>query len=302
MWLSPATWCRYLPVTREVAASWMSRFRRACDALEAEDIDPRDLVRQLLLHLPRYPDRELADSATFGYECTRWRDRLTAHRSRAGVPRIPDRTSLHECRLEVILPSFAGKLHKTLHYLGSPRFEGIHLGLLQGADTWPWALASFAPLDVPFLVERLPFGFRKEDALVLSRFLTLPGAPYNTASRTLGQAKNWIRRNYPHIKLVFTYVNPNLGFTGTVFRSANWRILAHQPKRPYIYLDGDYVTDRAMIRRFGSNDPAHLRTKVGRRLSTSQHPLRPLEVYALEPARARRQRPILIRVGQDVCE
>jgi hypothetical protein len=46
-------------------------------------------------------------------------------------------------------------------------------------------------------------------------------------------------------RLLLTYRNPNVGFTGASYRAGNWILWARERGTRYSYLDRQYITDRA---------------------------------------------------------
>jgi hypothetical protein len=99
-----------------------------------------------------------------------------------------------------------------------------------------------------------------------------------------------------------TYVNPNLGFTGSAYRAANWTVLAHEHGTHYSYIDNFYVTDRQLITQFGTADPALLRKQLGARFLQNRMRLNPLDVYAFAlptavQTRLRQNSPLEIESG-----
>jgi hypothetical protein len=79
--------------------------------------------------------------------------------------------------------------------------------------------------------------------------------------------------------MLLTYLDPNLGFRGTVYRATNWVLFGREKKTRYLYLDDNYVTDRRMIKEYGTADLLKLRPLLGSRITSSHEPLRPLELY-----------------------
>jgi len=68
--------------------------------------------------------------------------------------------------------------------------------------------------------------------------------------------------------------------------------IAEESKQRYLYRDSSYVTDREVLRAYGTNDYEALRSMLGSRIERSQHSLSPLQVlgHALGPGSARQNR------------
>ena len=78
---------------------------------------------------------------------------------------------------------------------------------------------------------------------------------------------------------MLTYVNPNMGFTGSSYRASGWCLLGTEPGTSYRYLDHRYVTDRRLVAAYGTCQDTALRRLLGGRYTRSIMPLEPLLVF-----------------------
>jgi hypothetical protein len=117
-------------------------------------------------------------------------------------------------------------------------------------------------------------------ALMLSRAYATAWAPRNSLSRLIAIAVRELRTREPELNLLFTYLNPGIGFDGASYKAANWHLFGYEHGTRYAYLDADYVTDRDLTRSFGTSDTRKLEQMLGDRISFSRMPLPPLELYA----------------------
>lgn len=231
----------------------------------------QDLYRQLMLHLPRFSLKELQDGNLIVREAERLAARLIARRRciedwirRTQIPRL-DRPSLflQECSSDL-----ARQVHERLHYIASYRQGVAHLGLCNW-DEPPLGLATLSRMDIEHLKNVFPSSDQRERVLILSRIFAFDWAPRNSISFLLGQVVRWIRKKLPHVNILLTYLNPNLGFTGSSYLAANWYPWMEKPVR-YSYLGGDYISHRTL-----SSLAPHLLELV----RCSQYPLAPLRIY-----------------------
>jgi hypothetical protein len=243
----------------------------------------RDLNRSLPLHLAQFTQAQLTPSLVQG-ETRRVAEYILT--KRMSIPQelkpIAERVSLSDTLLIEIDAPIAQIVHECYHYLGSPRTDGIHFGLIQksGLKLKLLALATLSPFDMTHVERALPADLRTEQVLVLSRLYAFEWAPKNAISYMLGRVFDRIRNYHPHIKLLLTYLNPNLGFSGSIYKATNWVMFGQELKRRYLYLDGLYVTDRQMINLYGTADIQKLSVKLGRRISISRSSMEPLAIYA----------------------
>lgn len=174
-------------------------------------------------------------------------------------------------------------LHEGLHYLGSARPGGLHLGLFAPEPGNPLgvliALASLHAFDLTHLVPNIIGPDEVRGTRILSRTLALPGAPRNTMSRLLGCVFAWLRLNEPPVTTLITYNNPNLGFRGTIYRATNWTLADKELKRTDMLLDGAYISLRELRARFGSFEYEDLVELLGDRLEPLPPAKQPLQIF-----------------------
>jgi len=275
----------------------LTRFRRLpphVDEPGRPSPDSRHLLRRVLLHVPRFDPRTLREPSVLEQEVERLAAELSVGIASAPAPLLlprPDDVSLNRCTLIEVPEELAAAIHTSFHYLGAARKGSVHLGLCAPTTDLArglLALATLSDLDIPHLRRSLAtFTDNSTSALVLSRLFGFAGAPRNTITYLLGRVFAFLRARRPEVRVLVTYLNPNLGFQGTVYRASNWQLYGLEHKRRYLYLDGNYLTERSAIELFGTNDYGKLRCLVGTRIDRSKTPLRPLEVYAYWLRRSR---------------
>lgn len=209
-------------------------------------LDPLDLKLRSLLHLPRFnavdlqkPDvihEEIRRLAQFTVELQRgffaWRlvEPLgTLRRAEADIREVPEET--------------ARTIHERFHYLASYH-AGRHFGLYCDDKPVPAALATFSKMDVRKLEKYVSMSTLSESQL-LSRVFAFRWAPRNSISYLLASA---IRRMYMEdgIRTFVTWVNINLGFSASSYRSSNWKLCGSESVK-YHYISGNYVSARALF-------------------------------------------------------
>jgi hypothetical protein len=237
-------------------------------------VSENDLSRQLHLHLPRLPLEALEDPRQVEQEAKRLaqtifnRTRPYAHW--AGQPKVESlekrSLSFRMCDVEI-----ARIIQERFHYIAAYH-EGIaHLGLYApSAPNVPMAVASLSPMDVKRLEVLFPYGQGKIEADVVSRVFVFDWAPRNTISYLLGQMYRWVRRNLSRVRVLLTFVNPNLGFTGASLLASNWKPCLEVETR-YLYIADTYIPYRVF-----EALPDHARKLV----TASLYRLEPLRVFS----------------------
>ena len=228
----------------------------------------RDLRLQSLIHLPRIAGRDgrVADEAAAREIRRQWElrhDELAPLAALAAAPTEP--LSLQHLSVEVVPADAVEPVLAHFHYLRSSRGDSVNVAALyQGRVV---ALCSLSPLDLPELADCLPIT-SLGDAKVVSRVFAFDWAPKNVVSYLLARAERVAECS--DTRMLITYLNPNLGFTGASYRAANWRALGVEKGTCYAYLRGRYITDRRLVQ-LSASERAHV--------EISRMPLAPLIIY-----------------------
>lgn len=170
----------------------------------------------------------------------------------------------------VHLSEEAGRLiSSAVHYLQSARYGSDHFGLEDPNSSRLIAYASVSPLDWDVLVNAFnSVGDKRSRQLSLSRIYVSKAAPHNTVSYMLALLVGEYSMT-ERDTTISTTVDPNLGFNGSSYRASNWTQAYSVPHLGYLYVDGQFVTRRELIRSFGSDDPDDLAEILGPRLKVS---------------------------------
>jgi len=90
-------------------------------------------------------------------------------------------------------------------------------------------------------------------------------------------------------KLMFSFINPNLGFSASSHKGAHWILFAHEKGTRYMYLDGRYRTMRFFVENYGMSDADKLRKKLGDSFEVSTIDLDPMWLLAIPLQRRARK-------------
>jgi len=234
-------------------------------AAREANVDPRALGVRTLLHLPRVAtssgwvtktqiERELSHSA-----------RLLRKDVMAVRHLIPDsKFALQEL---VFAEDFdavtASKLFSSLHYLRSARPGSRNFALVDPTRGRPVTICSVSPLEWKQVGNqiRTQFGIPRETTWDVARVYSCDVAPPNAISFLLARVRSSLGGSGGNIDLLVTAVDPNLGFTGSSYRAANWQQWLTVQPRPYLYHDRRYASPRQLKQRFGTSNLAELKAK-----------------------------------------
>lgn len=247
-------------------------------------INSRDLKLRLLLYMPRlFQDEFLPSVQEFTNECNRLgayiKGLISPYIEWANPPSDIPQSPL-EARFSQISENEAFIIHKHFHYLASFRKESIHLGLRTLPDDRLIALASLSQFDLSQILDNMPQGVDQSQVMVLSRVFAFGWAPKNTISHLLHHVYQWVAQERSEIRMLITYLNPNLGLTGASYKASNWIQFGQECCTRYVYIDGYYITDRELIQRYGTADVFSLKNRLGSSLEYTTLELTPLLLFA----------------------
>jgi hypothetical protein len=221
------------------------------------------------MHLPRLAraDRTVAVDSALGEIGRLHRQRaseLEPLRALAARPR--ELPTIDQLDVKVIDRDFAAPVFEHFHYLRSFRPDSVSVAALHAERVV--ALCSISPFDLTTIGERLPVRTAAE-AAVVSRVFAFDWAPRNVISYLLARTQHSPAVG-GDVRVLVTYLNPNLGFTGASYRAANWLRVGLEAGTRYAYLNGNYITDRRL-----ATLPPEERDGV----EYSSMPLQPLHIY-----------------------
>lgn len=247
-------------------------------------IEFSDLLPRVLLQLPKLSGIELRNpeyvSKEVGRICLWMKEVRDKYKYVFDVG--TEKISLKDLSFKKV-PEYLGDLIcEKFHYIGYLHWNSLYLGLFfENKDEEKISsLVSISPFDLDHVRPFLPPRVDSENVLVISRIYAFNRAPKYSISYLLGQTYEWLRQNKLKVKLLLTYLNKNVGFSGTSLKASNWILFGRESNIKYAYLDGKYITLRALGRMFQTKDINSLKERLGDRLRFSVQPLLPLEIYS----------------------
>jgi len=108
----------------------------------------------------------------------------------------------------------------------------------------------FGPSATPKMAESLPSSSYWE----LVRLYSFDWAGKNMESYCIGQAIKHIKKNYPHIKCLVSFADPEQGHNGTIYQATNWLYCGSTDKTGgyQYYFDGDWQHPRSTVAKYGT--------------------------------------------------
>ncbi len=269
-------------IVRRMGTEGTSRLNSVCASYCGVDFD--SLLKQLCLHMPRMSFPEIMNTDCVIKEAERLAARVAILRREylSEVPKQCGRTMhVRDLRFEPIEERIPKLILERFHYLLSHRLNSLHFGLFESESrSWPLAMVSLSTFDLYNLQSNSALPMNCASTMVVSRVYAFDSAPSNSISFLLGKLRQWLNLNRPEVSTLLTYVNPNIGFSGSSYTADNWTEYGEERDTRYVYVDLDYKTDRFLVETYGTANLGELREHFGDRISTSLSPLLPLRVYA----------------------
>ena len=242
------------------------------------------LERQILLYIPRlFTDSHKPTPNEFKGEIKRiiniLQDKIEPFKDFLGPPSNPPR-SIKEMVFSIIDAPIAKIIHERFHYLGSFRNDGIHLGFRSQDEDKVISLITLSPFDLDHIYPYVPTGVSISEIMVVSRIYSFDWSPRNTISYMLKRTNQFLYENHRNIKMLITYLNPNIGFTGSSYKASGWNLFGKEGGTRYSYLDGNYITDRELVKIFGTSASDVLINKEPNRFEVTKINLAPLSIFS----------------------
>jgi len=231
---------------------------------ERHGVDHRALSVRTLLHLPRvatgrgYVTRNQVERELYYTARQLRQDSLAArHLISAG------KAELQDLIFGPVLPAQAEAIFSSLHYLRSGRPGSLNFALIDPDDGLPVTACSVSPLEWRRIGAQVyaRFGIPIGRIWDVSRVYSRNEAPPNAISFLLSRVRSTLRRGGYDAHLLITAVDPNLGFTGSSYRAANWRRWFTVQARPYLYHERRYISPRQLKHDFGTSNLAELQVR-----------------------------------------
>jgi hypothetical protein len=259
-------------------------------------IDPLALRSRLLLNLPRLVtaeglpgerdiQREILAVCGFLEESKRKYGR--EYTQSLEPPEKP--IALGDLEFGPLDAATAKMYHESFHYIGSYR-PGQHFAFRDRNSGRIVCIGSVASFDLKHAEEKIAPHVDPQSVSVFSRFFAFRWAPKNTFSHFWGKLRRQMIEQHD-AKLMFSFINPNVGFDARSHKAAQWIEFAHEEGTRYMYLDGRYRTMRFFVENCGVSDPDQLKEKLGNSFEVSTIDLRPMLILAI-PLRRRARKAI----------
>lgn len=177
--------------------------------------------------------------------------------------------------------------HERFHYIGSYR-PGRHFAFQDRNSGRIVCIGSIACFDLKHAEKKIAPDVDPRSAFMLSRFFKFRWAPEKTFSHFHGKLRLKLIKEFD-TKLMFSFVNPNLGFNTSSYKSANWTLFAREAATRYMYLDGRYRTMRFFVSNYGTSDTDQLSKELGHSFQVSTVNLKPMLLLAIPLQRRARK-------------
>jgi hypothetical protein len=245
-------------------------------------IDPLTLRSQLLLHLPRlFTTDDLPSASDIQRDILAVSDFVEERqRPYARWLKQPERSiALSDLEFVSLDAETARVYHECFHYIGSYR-PGDHFAFRDKNSGRVVCIGSVASFDLKHAEEKIAPYADPQSVSVFSRFFAFRWAPQNSFSYFWGNLRRQLRKERD-TQLMFSFVNPNVGFKACSHKAAQWKTFAREAATRYMYLDGRYRTMRFFVENHGTSDAEELKERLGHSFEVSTMDLDPMLLLAI---------------------
>jgi hypothetical protein len=259
----------------------MAHEHRLVSIAEEKNIDALTLRTRLLLHLPRLLKE--GDQVTLDQMSTE-AQRVSEHIARLQRPytswlKSPgSEITLDDLEFIHLDAERARAFHEAFHYIGSFRLGENFALVLRGTDKVV-CMGSMSEFDFVHSHEEIAPYLPMDRVMVATRFFAFRWAPQNSFSFFWAKVSEYFEKECG-VELFLSFINPNLGFSGASHKGAPWQLFATEDGVEYMYLDGEYVTMRYLVKTYGTNDFAELKKHLGNSLQVSMLIMHPILLFA----------------------
>jgi hypothetical protein len=257
-------------------------------------LDPLALRSRLLLRLPRLVTADaLPGHRDIQKEMLAVSDLLDESKRKWGREytqslELPEKQiTLGDLEFGPLDADIAKMYHEIFHYIGSYR-PGHHFAFRDRNSGRIACIGSVASFDLKHAEEKIAPYVDPRSVRVFSRFFAFRWTPKNTFSHFWGKLRRQMIKERD-TELMFSFINPNVGFNACSHKAAHWMPFAHEEGTRYMYLDGRYRTMRFFVENYGTSDADKLKRLLGNSFAVSTVDLHPMLILAFPLQRRARK-------------
>ena len=88
--------------------------------------------------------------------------------------------------------------------------------------------------------------------LELVRLFSFDWAGKNMESYCISQSIKFIKKNYPDVKVLVSFADPEQGHSGTIYQATNWLYCGKSQPDEWYLVDGEKIHPRSMVAKYGT--------------------------------------------------
>ena len=119
------------------------------------------------------------------------------------------------------------------------------------------------------VVKSIVPSFENNEVLELTRLWIADDYGQNIESWFIGQSFRFIKNNYPQVKCLISYADPNVGHQGSIYQATNW-LYQKSPmicKAFQVVVDGKILHPRTCVARYGTTNIKKLEAITNKKCS-----------------------------------
>ena len=157
--------------------------------------------------------------------------------------------SLSDLELQKLPDDKATVINTVFHYIHSHRKNSTSYALVNPKDQRIYASVTFSDYANPELDGIMPTELDHKDIKMAARVYAFPFAPQNTISKLLAESTRALHSE-TGCRVLLSYLNSDLGFTGVTYQSANWQRMESFYRPQWAFYQGSFLTERETRAKF----------------------------------------------------
>lgn len=211
---------------------------------------------------------------------------------------LPEKYELKDLQCRIINEETATQFVSTYHYSGSSPSPTIAFGHFYKEHLVNVILYKFPTGRL--MAQQVMRGGDSSNTWELIRMVSFEPKPKNLESKCIANTFKFIRKAFPHIKIIISYADNNMGHHGYVYQASNFYYYGQSRPDKEWYIDKKRVHTRTVVNDYGTMSIPEVQAMLGDRLTIiDQHKTKSRYFYVIAQNKKEREE-ILKRIQVEI--
>ena len=177
---------------------------------------------------------------------------------------LPDNYDLNQLQCRIINEETATQFVSKYHYSGSSPSPTVAFGHFYKEHLVNVILYKFPTGRM--MAQQVMRGGDSSNTWELIRMVSYEPKPKNLESKCIANTFKYIKKAFPHIKIIISYADNNMGHHGYVYQASNFYYYGQSRPDKEFYIDNKRVHARTIVSEYGTMSLPELKPILGDRL------------------------------------